>query len=155
MGMTKISSGLTYFNKKVFPALWFGFLAFFLAIAALTGIVEKAPISVAIPVFMAVVGFFVMKTMVWDLADEVYDCGDSLLVRLRGEEERIALSNVMNVSAPTFGNPPSVTLKLVTPSKFGIEVAFCPIVGFTFNPFAKNEVIEDLIVRVDQARRAI
>lgn len=87
-----------------------------------------------------------------DLADEVYDCGDSLLIRNRSKEDTIALSNIMNVSASTYMNPPRVTLRLVTPSKFGSEVAFSPIVGFTLNPFAKNRVTENLIVRVDQAR---
>jgi hypothetical protein len=93
-----------------------------------------------------------MKKLFWDLADEVYDCGDSLLIRNRGEEERVSLSNIMNVSISPVMNPPRVTLRLVTPSKFGNEVAFLPIVGFTLNPFAKNQVVEDLIVRVDQAR---
>jgi hypothetical protein len=150
--MTKISSGLTFFNKKVFPALWFGFLAFFLVTATLTGIVEKAPVSVVIPVFMAVIGFFVMKKLVWNLADEVYDCGDFLLVRNRGEEDRVPLSNVMNVNASTYVNPPRITLRLVTPGRFGNEVAFSPIAGFRLNPFAKNKIAEDLIVRVDRAR---
>ncbi|MDB5922568.1 MAG: hypothetical protein JWN13_1504 [Betaproteobacteria bacterium] len=150
--MTKISSGLTFFNKKVFPALWFGFLAFFLVTATLAGIVEKAPVSVVIPVFMAVIGFFVMKKLVWNLADEVYDCGDFLLVRNRGEEDRVPLSNVMNVNASTYVNPPRITLKLVTPGRFGNEVAFSPIAGFRLNPFAKNKIAEDLIVRVDRAR---
>ena len=150
--MTKISSSLTFFNKKVFPALWFGFLAFFVVKATLTGIVEKAPMSVVIPVFMAVIGFFVMKKLVWDLADEVYDCGDFLLVRNRGEEDRVPLSNVMNVNASTYVNPPRITLRLVTPGRFGNEIAFSPIAGVRLNPFAKNKIAEDLIVRVDRAR---
>ena len=156
--MRKISSRYTVFYKKIFPVIWFGFLAIFVIIGLVETTGDDAPpvlLVLGMPIAMAVFGFFLMKNLMWDLADEVYDCGDSLLVRLRGEEERIALSNVMNVSAPTFGNPPRVTLKLVTPSRFGSEVAFSPIVGFIFNPFAKNEVIEDLIVRVDRARRAI
>ena len=155
--MRKISSRFTVFHKKVFPAIWFGFLAVF-AIVSLVGMIGNDDptllLFLVIPSVMAVFGFFLMKNLVWGLADEVYDCGDSLLVRVRDEEE-IALSNVMNVSASTFINPPRVTLKLVTPSRFGTEVAFSPVAGLTFNPFAKNEVIEDLIVRVDRARRAV
>jgi hypothetical protein len=105
-----------------------------------------------VPILMAVFGFFIMKHLVWDMADEVYDCGDSLLIRIRGKEDVILLSNIMNVSASTYMNPPRVTLRLVTPSRFGREVVFSPIVGFRLNPFAKNHVIEDRIVRVDQAR---
>ena len=99
-----------------------------------------------------VFGYFLMKKLVWDLVDEVYDCGDFLLVKNRDEEERIALSNIMNVNASTYINPPRITLRLVNPSKFGSEVAFSPITGFKLNPFAKNAVAEDLIVRVYQAR---
>lgn len=106
----------------------------------------------AFPMAMAVLGFFFMRRLVWDLADEVYDCGDSLLVKNRGEEERIFLSNIMNVSASTQMNPPRITLRLVSPSRFGKEVSFCPITKFTLNPFAKDQVSEDLILRVDQAR---
>lgn len=107
---------------------------------------------VAIPIVMAAFGYVLMKKILWDLADEVYDCGDTLLIKNGGKEDTVALSNIMNVSASTFMNPPRVTLGLVTPSTFGSEVAFSPVVGFTFNPFAKNQVTEDLIVRVDQAR---
>jgi hypothetical protein len=149
--VTKISSRSTIFNKRIFPVIWFGFLLFFVLITSL-GATKKDFMFLVGPFLMAVLAFFLMKKLFWDLADEVYDCGDSLLIRNRGEEERVSLSNIMNVSISPVMNPPRVTLRLVTPSKFGNEVAFLPIVGFTLNPFAKNQVVEDLIVRVDQAR---
>jgi hypothetical protein len=62
------------------------------------------------------------------------------------------LSNIMNVSSSTFMNPPRVTLKLVRPSKFGREIAFSPASKFTLNPFAKNEIAEDLMDRAYRAR---
>jgi hypothetical protein len=93
-----------------------------------------------------------MKKLVWDLMDEVHDCGDSLLIRNGSEEEIIPLSNIMNVSASTNTNPPRITLRLVRPGRFGTDVAFSPQSRMSFNPFAKNLVAEDLIVRVDQAR---
>jgi hypothetical protein len=58
----------------------------------------------------------------------------------------------MNVNASTYVNPPRITLRLVTPGRFGNEIAFSPIAGFRLNPFAKNKIAEDLIVRVDRAR---
>ena len=60
---------------------------------------------------------------VWDLVDAVFDYGDYLLVKNRGAENRIMLSNIMNVSSSTFMNPPRITLKLVRPSKLGRERA--------------------------------
>ena len=58
----------------------------------------------------------------------------------------------MNVSATTFTNPPRVSLRLRRDSKFGREIVFQPKMGWTINPFAKNEVVEALIERVDKAR---
>jgi hypothetical protein len=71
---------------------------------------------------------------------------------VRGVEEDIPLSNVMNVSVSMYTNPSRITLRLVTPGKFGTELSFSPIRRFWLNPFAKNPLGEELIVRVDQAR---
>lgn len=106
--------------------------------------------------FLSLMGltvFLILRKFVWDLADEVYDCGDHLLVRRRGKEEIVTLSNVMNVNAVTYMNPPRITLRLVQPGKFGSEISFSPVGQAMLNPFAKNPVAEDLIVRVDRARR--
>lgn len=150
--MKKISSGNTRFYKKVFPAIWFGGLVVFLVVAVGTGGLKENAIFLLAPLAMTVFGFFLFKNMVWDLVDEVYDCGDTLLIRNRGQEEAVALTNIMNVSSSMLMNPPRVTLRLVIPSVFGTEITFTPAKRFTLNPFAKNEIAEDLIVRVDQAR---
>jgi hypothetical protein len=150
--MTKISSKYTFFYKKGFPLLWFGFLAVFVAISLTAEDLEKDLMFLIVPGVMAVFGFFLMKKLVWDLVDEVYDGGEFLVVKNQGKEDRVLLSNVMNVNASTMTNPPRVTLRLVNPGKFGNEIAFSPAASFTLNPFAKNQVAEGLIVRVDQAR---
>ena len=105
-------------------------------------------------VLMALLGFVLIRKLVWDLADEVYDCGDTLLVRNRGVEDLIPLANVVNISVTTLTNPPRVELRLALPSKLGSEVVFSPVVGVRLNPFKKIPVVEDLIARVDRARRA-
>lgn len=155
--MTRISSRWTVVAKRVFPTLWFGFLAFFIVVGIVNGAGAKDMIFFVIPIVMAGFGVFLMRKLVWDLADEVYDCGDGLLVRNRGEEELVSLSNIMNVSVSTYVNPPRISLRLITPGKFGSDVAFSPVTGFRLNPFAKNRVAEDLILRVYQAtsRRAV
>lgn len=150
--MTTISSGMTRFNKKVFPAVWFGFLAFVLTFSTLAGAPQQEPMFVLVPIALGVFGFVLMRKLVWDLVDEVCDYGDYLVVKNRGDEDRIVLSNIMNVSASTLTNPPRITLRLVHPSKFGNEIAFSPVTKFTLNPFAKNEIAGDLMVRVDRAR---
>jgi hypothetical protein len=75
---------MTFVNKRVFPAFWFGFLAVFECVA-LFGVVRsaKAPPAPAllIPIGMGIFGFFLLRKLVWDLADEVYDCGDYPLAK--------------------------------------------------------------------------
>ena len=150
--VTKISSSFTFVNKWLFPIVWFGFLAFFIGEAVLDGTVSTEPLFIFGPLFMAVIGFLVMRLLVWDLADAVYDCGDHLLVRKGGEEVRIDLKNVMNVSSTTMVNPPRVTLRLVKPSSLGSAISFSPKTNFSVNPFAKNPVAESLMERAYSAR---
>jgi hypothetical protein len=154
--MQKISSATTAFHKRVFPIFWFGSLA----IVALTAIaksnVGKANlIFLIIPCVMGVFGYFLMKNLVWDLVDEVYDCGDFLLIKNRGQERRVSLADIINVSSSEMINPPRITLRIanpIGPPGRELEVTFSPKRPFTLNPFAKNPIAEDLIVRVDRAR---
>ena len=150
--MKKISSSSTVFYKKGFPLLWFGFLAVFIGTSLTSGATDEDPFFLIVPCVMAVFGFLLMKKIVWDLADEVYDGGDFLLVKNKGKEERVALSNIMNVSASTNLNPPRITLRLVVPASQAKEISFSPTFQFSLNPFAKSEIAEDLMVRVDKAR---
>ena len=100
---------------------------------------------------MLVLGYVVMKKLVFDLLDEVWDAGDELVVKNSGAEEHIALSDIMNISYTTFTNPPRITLTLRRPSLFGHEITFSPPVRL--NPFARSPIVNELIQRVDAARR--
>ncbi len=152
--MKKISARL-FFLKKVFPAIWFGFLAFFFATSLTSGAGNASAIFIIAPAMMAILGYVLMKKILWDLVDEVYDCGSYLLVKNRNQEDKINLSDIMNVSVTTMMNPPRISLRLRVPGKFGNEVAFSPISGgLNLIPFSKNAIAEDLIVRVDNANRS-
>jgi hypothetical protein len=129
--MTQLSSKSTFFYKRVFPILWFGFLAVFVATTFLGGAVEKNPMFLIVPCVMIVFGFILFRKLFWDLADQVDDGGDFLVVKYRGEEENVPLSNIMNVSASTNVNPPRITLRVVQPGKFGTEIVFSPKKAFT------------------------
>jgi len=84
--------------------------------------------------------------------DEVYDCGDSLLVKKAGQEEMVPLSSIININDQTT----MITLRLVRGGKFGTDISFSPSkhspLGLVPFKFPKNEVAEDLIIRVDRAR---
>jgi hypothetical protein len=151
--MKRISSSMTFVSKRVFPAIWLGVVAIFLVVAVTSGAGARSFIFIIPPLVMIVFGVVLFRRLVWDLVDEVYDCGDSLLVRNRGREYVVPISEIMNVSASMLMNPPRITLRLANPGELGPDVTFMPPRTFSFNPFAKSEVAEDLIERVDRARR--
>jgi hypothetical protein len=152
--MRRISSRATFWYKRVFPIIWFGFLAALMAIGVfgipLNDRTQLVPFIVT-PALMAAIGYVIMKKLILDLVDEVWDDGAALVVRDKGREDRIALSNIMNVSYSPLIKPPRVTLMLRHPSNFGSETSFSAPIRFM--PFAKSPLIEDLIRRVDAARR--
>jgi hypothetical protein len=154
--MKKISSRNTFWLKKVFPVLGLAFPILFVAILARAPAFEQMtglwPFFLA-PVLALVIGGFLYWKLIWVLADEVYDGGDFLVVRRGGEEETIPLATIINVSAPFMSKTPRIILKLAHAGRFGNEIAFTPVAPFTLNPFAKNPVAEDLMIRVDAARR--
>ena len=89
--------------------------------------------------------------MVFDLVDKVMDAGDALVIINGDREERVALSDITNVSYSQLMNPARVTLSLRRPTIFGDRVTFSAPVQVV--PFASSPVIEALIKRVDAARR--
>jgi hypothetical protein len=148
-----VISTSTFFIKKVFPVFWIGIILVISSTAIASGALSEAPFFLVGPVLMLAIGVFVFRKFVWDLADEVKDGGSFLIVRRGDVEDRVQLSNVMNVSMTQFTNPPRLSLRLRTPGKFGDEVVFIPKQqAFRFNRFARNPVAEDLIQRVDRAR---
>src|ERR1700688_663902 len=97
--MHRISSGMTFFYKRIFPVIWFGLLALFMAVpfvAPMIGVaVSGSSMSFLVgPVIMMFVGYFAMKKLVLDLANDVSDAGDALVIRNGHLEERVALSDI-------------------------------------------------------------
>jgi hypothetical protein len=151
--MRRISSRGTFWYKRVFPIFWFGFLALFIGTTFFFNQGGRSPPFpfLVVPVIMVVVGFLIMKRLVFDLVDEVWDDSDTLLIKNRGQEERIALSDIKNVSYSPYVNPPRVTLSLRRPTVFGEQISFgAPI---RLIPFTTSPVIDGLIDRIDAARQ--
>jgi len=151
--MKRISSRATFVTKRVFPTVWFGTIA--VSFVASILISARSHVSVPIPFWiipsvMTGIGYFVMKNLVFNLADEVWDAGSELLVKNRGQEAHVALADIVNVSYSVATNPQLVTLTLRQPTAFGTEVTFAA--PTTWVPFAKSPIIEELIKRIDVAR---
>jgi hypothetical protein len=152
--MSRISSHATFLYKRVFPIFWFGLLLLFLAFGLIGALrSERSPslLFLIVPLLMMAFGYFIMKKMIFDLVDEVVDVGDALMISNGGRQERVALSDIVNVSYASFVNPPRVTLLLRTPGAFGSRVTFCAPIRLV--PFSTSPVIDALIERIDAARR--
>jgi len=140
---------MTFFYKRVFPVIWFGFLLLLFAF----GLFSTSPdiLFLIVLLLMAVFGYWFMKKVMFNLADGVLDAGDALVVRSGGQEERIALSDIKNVNYSPYMYPPQVTLSVRRHTVFDDTIAFCAPVSIM--PLWSSPVILDLIDRVDAARR--
>lgn len=153
--MQRLSSRTTFYQKRIFPFVFLGFLAVFIGIGVSASLAngKHAPIPfLLVPVGIAILFLVIMKKFVFDLVDEVWDAGDALIVRNRKQEERIPLSDIINLSYSPMMSPPRVTLWLRTPGLFGEKVSFCAPLSFI--PFASSPRIDDLIRRIDVARQS-
>lgn len=113
---------------------------------------KTALIGLAGPCIMMIFGYLLMKFLIFDLADEVYDGGEYLLFRFGKNEERIEFSNIKHLNFMQT-NPRRITLTLRTPCRRGEKVSFSPTQELTLNPFSGNPIADDLIDRIDQSRK--
>jgi len=153
--MKRISSKRTIFYKRVFPVLWFGFLAFFVLVSSLAPRRTHAPPipMLIVPVVMSVVGYLLFRRLIFDLVDEVWDDGDALIVKNAGVEERVPLKSIINIGYSLLTNPERVTLTLRDAGPLGKEITFMPLSrALSFRWLSRNPIIDELIERVDQAR---
>jgi hypothetical protein len=152
--MVRLSSRWTFFYKRVFPVVWFGFLAVFFSTAFINNPRPDPSgllLIVAFMLCMTGVGYFVMRRLVLDLVDAVWDDGASLVVKNWRKEERVALSDILSVGYVGFSNPARVTLHLRQSSRFGEEIAF--MAPMRLFPFRTPPEVRELMLRVDSARR--
>ncbi|WP_444927653.1 hypothetical protein ACJJI4_07860 [Microbulbifer sp. TRSA002] len=150
MGNMKKISGSTFYFKKIFPSIWFGFLVLFVAASISGGAVKDSFMFLVMPIFMAVFGFFFLKKLLWSLADEVYDEGESLLFQKGSKRQRVQLKDIINVNYAQMNAPERIVLQVRTEGDIGKELAFIPPMRLNF--FSKSPIVVDLIDRVDRAR---
>ena len=148
--MQRISSRMTFFYKRVFPIILLVLAVLPVALPIGSGKTPPFPVFL-MPVVVIGIGYVVLTKLIFDMVDEVWDAGDFLIVRNKNQEDRIPLSAIINVGYSPLINPPRVTLTLRTQGIFGDTVAFCAPVRFM--PFAANPLVDDLIRRIDAARR--
>ena len=90
------------------------------------------------------------KKMAWDLADEVYDNGDSLVFRKDTKEQVVPLEEIINIDYSHLGSPERVVVHVRDKGPIGDELAFA--LPMRLNIFSKSPLVRKLIERVDEAR---
>lgn len=86
-----------------------------------------------------------------DLADEVYDGGDHLVIKRGRTTDKIPLSNLRMVEGTRNSSPEIMTLHFVRSTAFGRKIGFSPA-GGRLNPLREHPLVEDLMNRAHAAR---
>jgi hypothetical protein len=92
-------------------------------------------------------GFFLWKTQIHRLADEVVDCGDSLKVRRGTLEAIVPFSNIATADVSTSSGIHRITVRLRDPTKLGNKIEFLPQASLWSNLPAVQRVAAGLAER--------
>lgn len=145
----RLSSRTTYIEKRIMPFLLSGFLFLWLGFFLIAGKLRGPGILIIIgPVTISAIFYFVLKIRVFNLIDEVYDEGSTLLFKDSRAQVRINFSDIKNINS-TYFDYSRVIVSLRNESELGSELRFKPRGGI---PFKKCEHIETLIDRIDKAK---
>jgi hypothetical protein len=146
----------TLFYKKVLPVIW---IAFAVAMLAITGwrlaadAGGQSPFELLPLMVVACIAFLWTRLVGSGLADEVFDGGDHLVVRVGAAEERVALGEIDEVKeSRLMKQPPQIELVLRHPGRFGRVIAFVPT-GYSMLPLTKSPLFYELKQRIAAARR--
>jgi hypothetical protein len=127
-------------------------LAFVVSPAALDGSLWRNPASslFAAAVLGMFFAYFLWKTRVYRLVDEVTDCEDHLKVQRGRSEEIVPLSNVSSAEVESGGGLHRITVRLREPTKLGAQFEFLPQASLWSNPAAVRRVAGSLSERANQ-----
>jgi hypothetical protein len=150
--MKKISSKLTIVSKWVTPLYLVGFTCYWEW--GVLGDFERLWFFGVLGLLFFLLFILIYFRMLWPLADAVYDGGDYLLVQRRGEEVRVRLEEIADLSLSHWGNMRRMILRFAHSGPFGECIQFMPPVSLAV-PYAVRPLEEDLMRRVNAARRKV
>jgi hypothetical protein len=144
--MRQISSKLTWYHKKGFPTLWFTAVTLGFCFSLIDFVRGRdAGGFVLIPLALAAVYYLALRSYVFPLMDEVWIDGDDLIVRNRGQEERLPIANVTDVKSFHRSRLKSIEIILAPPSRFGTSIRFAP--PFRLFSFGTHPIAQELADR--------
>src|SRR5262249_13689203 len=100
-------------------------------------------------VLFAAFGFVLFRVYYRYLVDSVLDDGSALIIKRGDLEERVPYPNITNIGYAVWSNVPAV-IHFRVPTSFGEKASFMPRGAW---PPQRRQLIEDLIKRIDAARR--
>ena len=154
--MKRISSRSTALFKRLAPRIWFGFYAVFVVISVAQGaLVNGNALSLIGLCAVGALGYVLMRKLVWAFVDEVFDAGEFLVVKNRGREYQIPLTDIIEVSASMVEDRPRISVKLsgeTANGPLGAQVVFYPDAPARVGPPDVQPLVADLSARADKAR---
>ena len=144
----------TLFYKRVFPWVFMAASALALITAARTATRGgESAAEYLLWAALSVIAYFVVRLIGSELADEVLDGGDHLIVRKDGIVEHIPLAEIEAVKESIWRRqPPQIELVLKAPGKLGRVIAFVPT-NYTLVPLMRSPLTYELRDRVARASR--
>jgi len=129
-------------------------IAFAVTPALIDGSLQRNPASslFAAGILCAFFVYFLWKTQLHRLADEVMDCDDHLKVRRGRTEETIRFSNIATADVSTSGGIHRITVRLRQPTKLGTQIEFLPQASLWSNLSGVKRVATSLADRANQAK---
>jgi hypothetical protein len=93
------------------------------------------------------VTYAITSTIASGLADDVFDGGDQLHVRIGNVQEVILMHEIESVKESIFSRSPRIELVLTYPGKFGRVIAFVPA-RYSLIPLSRSALFHELEERV-------
>jgi hypothetical protein len=144
--MRRISSRHTLWHKKIVPTVLFGMTAAFCILLGHDVANGRLPVTFfVIPTIAAGLFYLLLRWLVFGLMDEVWIDGDDLIARNRGEEVRVPIASITNVSGSFLVNLEHVSLTLSPPCIFGGTIRFMP--SFRFIRLGLHPIAQELADR--------
>lgn len=149
--MNKLSADATSLYKKLFPFSMYLILAIFYALCmvAMYQVGEFDIWFFLVPVCMAVLAYFIMQDGMIGLADDVFDCGEYLLIRNKGKETQIHLSDVVDFEYSYLTHPQLICFSYKKSRSSYKTLKFSP----DTDQQSPHPDILDLIKRIDAAKK--
>jgi hypothetical protein len=112
------------------------------------------PASFAVGALCIVFGYFLHKTQIHRLVDEVIDCDAGLKIRRGRIEEMVLFSNIAAAEVSTSNGIHRVTVRLRAPTKLGGKVEFLPQASLWSSLSKVQHLAVGLADRASQANSA-